>query len=93
MTVASVTPPVDSGRDDVYVAAVPLTAAKGPPQLLMSTAYSLRLSWDFQHFMVLSTSPFLPSQVHFFVNRLNILKSYVNFYLYTMFKSPKFMNY
>ncbi|KAJ9551543.1 hypothetical protein OSB04_015588 [Centaurea solstitialis] len=63
MTVAAVKPPADAGRDDVYVAAVPLTATRGPPQLLMSTAYSLRLSWDLQHFMVLSTSPLLPSQV------------------------------
>ncbi|KAI3702622.1 hypothetical protein L6452_28370 [Arctium lappa] len=65
LTVASVKPPAAAGRgrDDVYVAAVPLTATKGPPQLLMSTAYSLRLSWDLQHFMVLSTSALLPSQV------------------------------
>ncbi|XP_060213799.1 uncharacterized protein LOC132640983 isoform X1 [Lycium barbarum] len=39
-------------RDEVYVAAVPLRAAKGPAQLVMSTAYSLSL-WDFQHFMVI----------------------------------------
>ncbi|XP_059318345.1 uncharacterized protein LOC132068692 isoform X1 [Lycium ferocissimum] len=39
-------------RDEVYVAAVPLRAAKGPAQLVMSTAYSLNL-WDFQHFMAL----------------------------------------
>nr|XP_043628691.1 uncharacterized protein LOC122600097 isoform X2 [Erigeron canadensis] len=49
---------------DVFVAAVPLRATKGPPQLVMSAAYSLYLSWDVQHFMVLSTSPApLPSQV------------------------------
>ncbi|KAL2666202.1 hypothetical protein AAZX31_02G289300 [Glycine max] len=40
------------GRDEVYVAAMPLRATKGPPQLLMSAAYSLNL-WDFQHFMVI----------------------------------------
>ncbi|PON77102.1 PTB domain engulfment adapter [Trema orientale] len=40
------------GRDQVYVAAVPLRATKGPPQLLMSAAYSLNL-WDLQHFMVI----------------------------------------
>ncbi|CAK9133390.1 unnamed protein product [Ilex paraguariensis] len=46
------------GRDEVYVAAVPLRAARGPAQLLMSTAYSLNL-WDLQHFMVIikSSSP------------------------------------
>lgn len=38
-------------RDAVYVASVPLRAAKGPPQLLMSAAYSVGL-WDLQHFMV-----------------------------------------
>ncbi|XP_026665044.1 uncharacterized protein LOC103719062 isoform X2 [Phoenix dactylifera] len=40
------------GRDAVYVAAVPLRAAKGPSQMLMSAAYSLGL-WDLQHFMVI----------------------------------------
>ncbi|CAN0927222.1 hypothetical protein LINGRAHAP2_LOCUS35766 [Linum grandiflorum] len=40
-------------KHDVYVAAVPLRAAKGPPQLLMSVAYSLNLSWDLQHFMAI----------------------------------------
>ncbi|XP_062107688.1 uncharacterized protein LOC133818680 [Humulus lupulus] len=49
----------DSGRDQVYVAALPLRASKGPPQLLMSTAYSLNL-WDFQHFMVLIKLPSSP---------------------------------
>ncbi|XP_028051874.1 uncharacterized protein LOC114256423 [Camellia sinensis] len=47
-------------RDLVYVAAVPLRAAKGPAQLIMSSAYSLNL-WGLQHFMVLikpsSSSP------------------------------------
>ncbi|KAF7831617.1 hypothetical protein G2W53_013950 [Senna tora] len=41
-----------SVRDEVYVAAMPLRAAKGPPQLLMSAAYSLNF-WDLQHFMVI----------------------------------------
>ncbi|KAI7744112.1 hypothetical protein M8C21_030362 [Ambrosia artemisiifolia] len=58
-----VKPPSPAIISDIFVAAVPLTAAKGPPQLVMSTAYSLHLSWDLQHFMVLSTSPALPSQV------------------------------
>ncbi|GAV74606.1 hypothetical protein CFOL_v3_18086 [Cephalotus follicularis] len=49
---------VTRGRDEVYVAAVPLRATKGPAQLLMSTAYSLNL-WDLQHFTVIiqPTSP------------------------------------
>ncbi|XP_071730040.1 uncharacterized protein [Rutidosis leptorrhynchoides] len=56
------------GSEVLFVAAVPLRASRGPPQLLMSTAYSLNLSWDLQHFMVLSTSPALtlPSQVMVF---------------------------
>jgi hypothetical protein len=49
------------GREEVYVAAMPLRATKGPPQLLMSAAYSLNL-WDFQHFMVI-IKPSSPSQV------------------------------
>lgn len=40
------------GGDAVYVAAVPLRAAAGPPQLIMSMAYSLNLK-NLQHFMVL----------------------------------------
>ncbi|KAM7276498.1 hypothetical protein ACFE04_018364 [Oxalis oulophora] len=50
-----------SSRDNVYVAAVPLVAAKGPAQLLMSSAYSLNF-WDLQHFLVLITPPH-PHQV------------------------------
>ncbi|XP_010518652.1 PREDICTED: uncharacterized protein LOC104793927 [Camelina sativa] len=38
--------------DAVYVATVPLKASPGPPQLIMSMAYSLNL-WKLQHFMVL----------------------------------------
>ncbi|XP_055810732.1 uncharacterized protein LOC129880638 isoform X2 [Solanum dulcamara] len=50
-------------RDEVYVAAVPLRATKGPAQLLMSTAYSLNF-WDLQHFMVIiNSSSSLHSQV------------------------------
>nr|GEV33131.1 hypothetical protein [Tanacetum cinerariifolium] len=51
--------------NDVYVAAVPLRAASGPPQLVMSAAYSLYVSWDLQHFMVLTTpaSATLNSQI------------------------------
>ncbi|KAJ6329505.1 hypothetical protein OIU77_011057 [Salix suchowensis] len=40
------------GKDEVYVAATPLRATKGPAKLLMSTAYSLNL-WDLQHFVVI----------------------------------------
>ncbi|KAL5705417.1 hypothetical protein ACHQM5_023721 [Ranunculus cassubicifolius] len=47
----------------IYVAAIPLRAAKGPGQFIMSTAYSLNLCWDFQHFMVLISSPQHQSQV------------------------------
>ncbi|KAF5814603.1 hypothetical protein HanRHA438_Chr03g0124871 [Helianthus annuus] len=64
MAANSIVRPPSPGRgSEVFVAAVPLTAAKGPPQLVMSAAYSLSLSWDLQHFMVLSTLPTLPSQV------------------------------
>ncbi|ONI18245.1 hypothetical protein PRUPE_3G204800 [Prunus persica] len=45
-------PTVTKGRDEVYVAAVPLRATKGPAQLLASSAHSLNL-WDLQHFMVI----------------------------------------
>ncbi|KAJ6680551.1 PTB DOMAIN ENGULFMENT ADAPTER [Salix purpurea] len=40
------------GKDEVYVAATPLRATKGPAKLLMSTAYSLNL-WDLQHFVII----------------------------------------
>ncbi|XP_028758094.1 uncharacterized protein LOC114717166 [Neltuma alba] len=52
------------GRDEVYVAAMPLRATKGPAQLVMSSAYSLNF-WDFQHFMVIlkTSSPISPPQV------------------------------
>ncbi|RZS23056.1 hypothetical protein BHM03_00055903 [Ensete ventricosum] len=50
---ASLPSPKEQGRRRaaVYVAAVPLTAAKGPAQMLMSAAYSMGV-WDLQHFMV-----------------------------------------
>jgi hypothetical protein len=47
------------GKDEVYVAATPLRATKGPAQLLMSTTYSLNL-WDLQHFVVI-IKPNLPA--------------------------------
>ncbi|XP_075482577.1 uncharacterized protein LOC142522885 isoform X3 [Primulina tabacum] len=40
------------GGDEVYVAAVPLRAKKGPGQLLMSAAYSLNFR-DLKHFVVI----------------------------------------
>ena len=43
---------ITSGRDEVYVASMPLRAAKGPAQLVMSAAYSLNY-WHLQHFMVI----------------------------------------
>ncbi|KAI3457751.1 hypothetical protein Pfo_014414 [Paulownia fortunei] len=51
-----------SSRDEVYVAALPLRATKGPAQLLMSTAYSLNF-WDLQHFMVI-IKPSSPPHSH-----------------------------
>lgn len=46
-------PTATSGVGDaVYVTAVPLKAAPGPPQVIMSMAYSLNL-WKLQHFVVL----------------------------------------
>ncbi|KAL7582379.1 uncharacterized protein LOC111904976 isoform X1 [Lactuca sativa] len=63
---SSLKPPAPARGIDVFVAAVPLTATKGAPQLLMSTAYSFSLSWDLQHFMVLTSSADLPSQVMVF---------------------------
>ncbi|CAI9116363.1 OLC1v1017485C1 [Oldenlandia corymbosa var. corymbosa] len=37
---------------EVYIATVPLKAPRGPPQVLMSTLYSLNL-FQFQHYMVI----------------------------------------
>ncbi|KAF3443320.1 hypothetical protein FNV43_RR13002 [Rhamnella rubrinervis] len=51
-------PTITTGRDQVYVASLPLRARKGPAQLLLSAVYSLNL-WDFQHFMVI-IKPHLP---------------------------------
>ncbi|EEF30094.1 uncharacterized protein LOC8268231 [Ricinus communis] len=44
------------GKDEVYVAAVPLRATKGAARLVMSAAYSLNL-WNLQHFMVIIKPP------------------------------------
>ncbi|KAL3504690.1 hypothetical protein ACH5RR_034531 [Cinchona calisaya] len=48
---------------EVYVAAVPLRAPKGPTQLLMSTIYSLNL-FNLQHFMVIMNSSSIPEKSH-----------------------------
>lgn len=46
-------------KQSVYVAAVPLRAAPGPPQLLLSTAYHLGLGHPhLQHYIVLIKSEF-----------------------------------
>ncbi|XP_048435192.1 uncharacterized protein LOC125474967 isoform X2 [Pyrus x bretschneideri] len=45
-------PTVTKGRDEVYVAAVPLRATKGDAQLLTSAAYSLNL-WNLLHLMAM----------------------------------------
>lgn len=52
-------------RDEVFVSALPLTATPGPPQLLMSAAYSLKL-WDLRHYVVVLRPRFVsphPAQV------------------------------
>ncbi|KAJ4730157.1 PTB domain engulfment adapter [Melia azedarach] len=58
---------VTRGKDEVYVATVPLRATKGPSQLFMSAAYTLNV-WDLQHFMVIikSSSPLPHSQAFVF---------------------------
>ncbi|CAL9222480.1 unnamed protein product [Arabidopsis halleri] len=53
------------GGDAVYVAAVPLKAAAGLPQLIMSMAYSLNLS-NLQHFMVIKPSSPIHQEVSVF---------------------------
>ena len=72
-------PTLQAGRDEVYVATMPLRATKGPPQLLMSAAYSLNL-WDLQHFMVIikPSSPTL-SQVLFHLLSTWVLHIFFNF--------------
>lgn len=51
------------GGDAVYVAAVPLRATSGPPQLIMSMAYSLNIR-NLQHFLVLiKPSSSIPQEV------------------------------
>ncbi|GAB2233752.1 hypothetical protein Droror1_Dr00002981 [Drosera rotundifolia] len=50
---------------ELFIASTPLRAAKGPPQFLLSAAYSLNV-WDLQHFMLVirsSSPPSLPPQV------------------------------
>lgn len=56
---------ITRGRDEVYVAAVPLRATQGPAQLLVTAAYNLNL-WELQHFMVVikPSSPPPNSQVY-----------------------------
>jgi len=65
------------GREEVYVAAMPLRASKGPPQFLMSAAYSLNI-WDFQHFMVI-IKPSSPSHVSILFLRL---LHFIGFFFY-----------
>lgn len=45
-----------SCREEVYVAAMPLRASKGPAKLVFSTAYSLNF-WEFHHFIVIIKAP------------------------------------
>ncbi|XP_068644537.1 uncharacterized protein [Aristolochia californica] len=52
-------------RDQVYVAALPLRATRGPGQMLMSAAYSLNI-WDLQHYMVVIRTKSPQSQVFVF---------------------------
>ncbi|KFK31781.1 hypothetical protein AALP_AA6G157500 [Arabis alpina] len=61
------------GRDAVYVATVPLKAAAGPPQLMMSMAYSLNLK-NLEHFMVLikPSSPARPEVIVFDFQPVNL---------------------
>ncbi|KAF6153912.1 hypothetical protein GIB67_023689 [Kingdonia uniflora] len=56
-----------SNKDSIYVAAMPLRASKGLPQMLMSLAFSLNLR-DLQHYMVIikPSSSALQTQVHVF---------------------------
>lgn len=53
-TIASI-----SNKYEVYVAAVPLRAPRGPPQLLMSSVYSLSF-FNLQHFIVIINSSSAP---------------------------------
>ncbi|KAL0885115.1 hypothetical protein Bca101_009097 [Brassica carinata] len=56
----------NGGGDAVYVATVPLRATAGPPQLIMSMAYSLNIK-NLQHFMVLiKPSSSIPQEVFVF---------------------------
>ncbi|XP_043690625.1 uncharacterized protein LOC122641455 [Telopea speciosissima] len=55
LVVTAARTPIPSDKHEVYVAAMPLRAAKGPAQLLMSAAYSLNI-WDLQHYLVIIRS-------------------------------------
>ncbi|KAL9241167.1 hypothetical protein vseg_015309 [Gypsophila vaccaria] len=46
-------------RDQVYIAAMPLRATKGPAQLLFSTAYSFNV-WQLQHFILILKPAVIP---------------------------------
>ncbi|XP_042515427.1 uncharacterized protein LOC122089807 isoform X2 [Macadamia integrifolia] len=65
LTVTAARTPIQPDRNEVYVASMPLRAAKGPAQLLMSAAYSLNLR-DLQHYLVI-IRPISPSQPQAFV--------------------------
>ncbi|KAG9443578.1 hypothetical protein H6P81_014918 [Aristolochia fimbriata] len=52
-------------RDEVYVAALPLRATRGPGQMLMSAAYSLNI-WELQHYMVVIRTKAPQAQVFVF---------------------------
>lgn len=71
------------GKDEVYVAATPLRATKGPAQLLMSTTYSLNL-WDLQHFVVIIKPNLPPPQ------NSQVLDSLVNSH-FSVFRALKFI--
>ncbi|KAH9606620.1 hypothetical protein KSS87_013056 [Heliosperma pusillum] len=44
--------PTATTRDEVYIAAMPLRATKGPPQLLLKAAFALNIR-PLQHFMLI----------------------------------------
>lgn len=73
-----------SSRDEVYVAAIPLRASKGPAQLLLSTAYSLNFP-DLQHLMVIhkpNTCSPTPTPIQQLVSHLSLsLSLYPSFSL------------
>ncbi|KAJ4982116.1 hypothetical protein NE237_032953 [Protea cynaroides] len=67
LSVTAARTPLSSARHEIYVAAMPLRAAKGPAQLLMSTAYSLNL-FNLLHYFVIvrSNSPSQPQAFVFY---------------------------